>query len=197
MRNLEQVIQDMQSCEQMKGLSVYEHGEMVRDYFLDLYEYLNGGQLKYQWRLPEWIDEHKDFLLQEINKFDLNKISTYHLFHDCGKPYCRTVDEQGRQHFPDHANVSHQVWKDLGGDEWIGELIKQDMDIHLLKAVDLEEFCQRPHAIVLLLTGLAEVHANSTMFGGIESTSFKIKWKHINKRGKAIIKKIKESYDNK
>ena len=62
-----------------------------------------------------------------------------------------------------------------------------DMDIHLLKADGIEEFASRPEAATLLLTSLAEIHSNAAMFGGIDSTSFKIKWKHINKRGKKII----------
>lgn len=53
-----------------------------------------------------------------------------------------------------------------------------------------EEFAGRPHAVALLLTGLAEVHANASMFGGIESTSFKIKWKNLDKRGRAIAKAV-------
>ena len=63
-----------------------------------------------------------------------------------------------------------------------------DMDIHLLKAVGVEEFASRPEAATLLLTGLAEVHSNAAMFGGISSTSFKIKWKQIDRRGKAIFR---------
>jgi len=37
------------------------------------------------------------------------------------------------------------------------------------------------------------VHANASMFGGIESTSFKIKFKQISKRGKQILNLIKEN----
>lgn len=38
-----------------------------------------------------------------------------------------------------------------------------------------------------LIAGLSEIHANASMFGGIDSTSFKIKWKQISKRGKKIL----------
>lgn len=62
------------------------------------------------------------------------------------------------------------------------------MDIHLLKSEGVEEFCQNPHHLTLLLVGLAEIHSNAKMFGGLDSTSFKIKWKNINQRGKQIIK---------
>lgn len=121
---------------------------------------------------------HEDDLLQ------------YALFHDCGKPLCRTVDEQGRQHFPNHADVSYQTWIAAGGSEDIGQLIKMDMDIHCLKADGIEEFSKRPQALYLLLSGLAEIHSNAQMFGGIDSVSFKIKWKQIDKRGSQICKKI-------
>jgi hypothetical protein len=86
--------------------------------------------------------------------------------------------------------VSAKIWRENGGDEQIARLIQMDMDIHLLKAEQIEKFCQRPEAISLLLSGLAEVHANCKMFGGIESTSFKIKWKHIDKRGRQICQKL-------
>jgi len=65
------------------------------------------------------------------------------------------------------------------------------MDIHLLKADGVEEFCKNPYALTSLLVGLAEVHSNTQMFGGLDSTSFKIKWKCINQRGKQIIKQLK------
>jgi hypothetical protein len=42
-----------------------------------------------------------------------------------------------------------------------------------------------------LLTGLCEIHSNARMFGGIESTGFKIKWKHLDKMGKRIIERIR------
>ena len=64
------------------------------------------------------------------------------------------------------------------------------MDIHLLKSDGVEEFCKNPFALTHLLIGLAELHSNAQMFGGLESTSFKIKWKSINQRGKQIIKII-------
>jgi hypothetical protein len=67
------------------------------------------------------------------------------------------------------------------------------MDIHLLKADGVEEFSQRKEAISLILTGLAELHSNAAMFGGIESVSFKIKWKNLNKRGRQVLDRIRNT----
>jgi len=67
-----------------------------------------------------------------------------------------------------------------------------DMDVHLLKDAGVDGFSSRPEAATLLLTALAEIHSNAEMFGGIESTSFKIKWKQLNRRGKKILIKLKE-----
>lgn len=108
-----------------------------------------------------------------------------------GKPFCRTVDAEGRQHFPNHAEVSSNIWLGIGGDAVVGELIARDMDVHLLKDEGVQAFVQLPHARALLLTALSEIHANASMFGGLESTSFKIKWKHVDKRGRAILRAIK------
>lgn len=107
-----------------------------------------------------------------------------------GKKRCRTVDADGRQHFPDHAAVSAHTWLEAGGDPDVGDLIAMDMDVHLLKGEEVEAFSQRPEARALLLTALSEVHANATMFGGIASTGFKSKWKHVDRRGRAILKAI-------
>jgi len=102
------LINDMKACEQTKGVSVLEHGKSVHAYFMDLYNHINEGTpLKFQWRLPEWAaDKH---LWNKL--FDIDTVKMYQIFHDCGKPYCVTVDEQGRRHFPDHAAVSARTWE--------------------------------------------------------------------------------------
>ena len=65
------------------------------------------------------------------------------------------------------------------------------MEIHTIKAKDIDSFCEDPKiALTLLIIGLCELHSNAELFGGIESTSFKIKYKQINKRGARIIKNI-------
>lgn len=173
----------MRKCEQMPGMSVLEHGMMVARYFEDLRSHiLNGTPLAYEWNLPEWAYQHVlwDTLL------DLRTVRRYQIMHDCGKPWAKTVDADGKVHFPDHAAVSASLWASLGGSKQETALIAMDMDIHVLKDEGVSEFASRPEASTLLLTGLAELHANASMFGGVDSVSFKIKFKQLNRRGKAI-----------
>lgn len=108
--------------------------------------------------------------------------------HDCGKPLCLTIDDEGKRHFPNHAKISYDVFKSLFEDEIAADLILHDMDIHLLKADGIEEFSKNPNCLTHLIIGLAELHSNANMFGGIDSTSFKIKYKCLDSRGKQILK---------
>ena len=59
-----------------------------------------------------------------------------------------------------------------------------------MKAEDVIGFCSQQEAPTLLLTGLAEIHANAGMFGGVASVSFKIKWKQLDRRGQAICRRL-------
>jgi len=176
----------MRNCEQTKGQSVLQHGESVRNYLFDLLDHMRSGtDLKYEWKLPPWIDEHKQKILDSLPSDET--LELYTTFHDCGKSYCLEIDEEGKKHFPNHAEVSYNTFISIFEDSVAAELIRRDMDIHLLKADGVEEFSKNPLALTLLIAGLAEVHSNASMFGGIESTSFKIKYKSICQRGKQII----------
>lgn len=176
----------MSNCEQFKGQSVLEHGISVSNYLFDLLDYLrNGTTLKYDWILPDWVTKHKDLILKSLPSDETLKLYTQ--FHDCGKPFCLTIDEDGKRHFPNHAQVSYQIFKQVFNDDIAADLILHDMDIHLLKSDGVESFSKHPYALTLLIVGLAEIHSNSQMFGGIGSTSFKIKLKSITQRGKQII----------
>lgn len=141
-----------------------------------------------EWKLPDWFD--LSFLLPLCPNVEL--METYHVYHDCGKPYCLTIDDEGKQHFPDHARVSASIWRVNGGDEGVARLIQHDMDMHILKPSDAGDYKHLDLAPALLLTALSELHANAAMFGGLESTSFKIKFKSLNKVGRNLISRIKE-----
>lgn len=178
----------MQSCEQTAGQSVYQHGVSVREHAIQIIQYLKTGIIEGDWKLPEWLDNYREQIFSALLPQDI--IDEYTIYHDCGKPYCKSIDEEGRTHFPNHAEVSYKTWLGVGGSYAAAKLMKMDMIIHTMKATDIEEFITHPEAITLLLVGLAEVHSNAKMFGGIDSTSFKIKWNQINKRGKAICLKL-------
>lgn len=177
----------MKNCEQMKGLSVLEHGQSVHSYFIDLYNHIMfDKELKYEWNLPDWVFNKDLWNLIE----DLETIKNYQIFHDCGKPFCLTIDDDGKKHFPDHAAVSHEIWSKFSNNKTEKKLILHDMDIHILRGKDIDDFCSLSIAPTLLITGLCELHSNASMFGGIESTSFKIKFKNIKKFGNRITKQL-------
>jgi len=182
----------MKSCPQTETQSVLDHGFSVKNYLFDLLDHLEKGTpLKFEWKLPEWIYEEKEFILKSLPSRQTLKL--YTIFHDCGKPQCLTIDEEGKRHFPNHAEASYNTFINLFDDNAAADLIRRDMDIHLLKSEGVDDFCKNPNAIASLITGLAEIHSNAKMFGGIESTSFKIKWKSISKRGKQIIQTLKNN----
>lgn len=186
-KKIRNLVAKMSDCPQTDTQSVLEHGFSVKDYALELYDYIYfDGDLTRKWRIPEWLEHYREEFQNEL--LDRLTIEHYTTFHDCGKPVCLVYDDDGRKHFPDHARVSEEIFRDTFGDGQVAKLIGMDMDIHLLKADGLQEFARRKEAITLLMVGLAEIHSNAEMFGGIDSTSFKIKWKQINRRGKQVLR---------
>ncbi len=175
----------MKNCNQTPTQTIWEHGESIADYYLDIINHIKyKTDCKYIWKLPDWIFNEKLILGQ----YPLELMLEYQIYHDCGKPYCRIVDDCGRQHFPDHARISANIYRAAFNNEQIARLIESDMLIHTIKSSDIEWFKAMPECYSLLLTGLCEVHSNAQMFGGIDSTSFKIKWKNINKIGERLLK---------
>lgn len=180
----------MYECEQSKGQSVLEHGFSVKNYLFDIIKHLRDGtELKYKWIIPDWVYQNKDMILSSLP--DDKTLKLYTVFHDAGKPFCLTMDSNGKRHFPNHANVSYEYFSKIFDNKIASELIRHDMDIHNLRSDGVENFYKNKYALTLLLTGLAEIHSNSTLFGGFESTSFKIKFKSISKNGNRIINKLK------
>ena len=135
-------------------------------------------------RPPQWLAPYGPLLLSVCPSWDVMR--AYAIMHDMGKPRCAIVDDAGRRHFPNHAEASKKAWIELGGSEEIGELMGLDMAIHVLKPETVESFAKHPLMPALLLSALAEVHANAEMFGGRDSDNFKAKWKKVASRGKAL-----------
>lgn len=140
-------------------------------------------------KLPDWYDTYKSEIYSNLHKF--KTIKHYNLWHDISKPWVKTIDENGKVHYPDHANKSADMFLEyeyIRNDETIARLIRYDMAFHTLKfeeILDLKLSIQ--DTCTLLITALAELHSNAKMFGGMDSDSFKIKWKRLNKLGKKIL----------
>ena len=164
----------MENCYQFQNINMLQHGQMVHEWYADLV----GDRTK-EWDFGKATDLVESLILRASKPHELE---VYHVYHDIGKPHCRTIDEQGRQHFPNHAQVSYDVWTAAGLDPNIGWFILHDMDFHMLKGEELETICKDPRAIDLIITAWSEIHANAEMFGGIGSTSFKIKRKTLEKK---------------
>lgn len=175
----------MMAGHQAKGLSFWTHGSMVAARFRDL---MNPNPCM-TWRLPDWFTSNQNFIRASLMP-DFKSITEYHQWHDLGKPYCQIIDDEGRTHYPNHAEVSADIWRSLGGDSKIGQLIADDMLCHQLRPAEALAFASNPNALTLLVTALCELHANAAMFGGIESDSFKIKYKRLDKCGAIILNQL-------
>lgn len=175
----------MQSGAQTKGISYWEHGSLVAARFRDLM----NPTLNMVWRMPHWFTQNASWIRTQLAP-DFDSIITYQQWHDCSKPYTRTVDDEGKVHYPNHATISADFWRKLGGAPKIADLIERDMDCHLLRPAEAADFATKPYALILLVTALCELHANATMFGGLQSDSFKIKYKRLDRCGSIILSQL-------
>lgn len=182
----------MRSCEQTSGWTVLQHGESVHQMLEHLISHLTSGEPIEGWRIPAWLTSHGKQIAESCHEPSVRHY--YTVYHDCGKPHCRTVDENGKAHFPDHAKASQNAFtKAVDGSMSIAaNLIGHDMILHTASADEIDSLCRsewsKEDACTLLLSALAEVHSNAQLFGGIESTSFKQKWKTLDRRGKQIVR---------
>lgn len=210
MLSWKQLHNDMEACEQMPGMTMIGHGRSVYKYLDYLNEMLSLGiavkdkfREKLDWRLPSWFEDYQEELSDA--RYCSNITYWYTCYHDCGKPYVKVIDENGKSHFPNHAESSYQTWLKVNQEdsinlpkkdiEIIGQLILHDMDLHTFNSNQIDQLINqydKRMLVTLLLTALAEIHSNAAMFGpeGVESTSFKIKFKQIERRGKQICKKL-------
>lgn len=204
----EMIHEEMESCLQSKNQTVKQHCEQVWLYYCKLDEILscpkNNWDLK-EWIFPKWLFEYHEKI--ENLRYSSLIFYWYMNYHDLGKFRCRKFDSDGKQHFPDHAKISKELWIKLNKDSprndiqflseyhviLIGELILHDMDLHIMNSKEVDNLFTKMDSqliINLLLASLVEIHANAQMWGGTDSVNFKIKWKQISRRGNQICKKI-------
>ncbi len=181
----------MRGCIQSRSaageLTVLGHGDAVLAQYRALVASAGQGDLPAGWRMPSWWTPDVGRALLAAQP-DASLMERYLRYHDCGKPYCLTVDEQGRSHFPDHASVSAATWAALGGHEDEVWLMRNDMLLHVGSAEECSRIQGHRLAPGLLWAALSEIHANAQMFGGTESTSFKVKAKQLDRRGAALVR---------
>ena len=175
-----ELIEQMSKCYQFENVNMLEHGQAVHTAYLQLIEQLEGGEIIID--LPPLVQAIYDKFKLKLE--DADTIRKYQIYHDCGKHLCRTVDEDGKQRFPNHAYYSALQYTNVFGVSVGSILVIRDMDFHTMKGDELIDLCRQPLAITLYLTAWAEIIANSKMFGGYDSTSFKIKRKALIQAGK-------------
>ena len=171
----------MEETEQTKCLNLYQHGQQVWFYLNKILKHDYEGM-----KLPKWYTDHSEFIHKNLFNRELLKI--YAIWHDIGKTETLQIDEEtGRRRFPGHAEASKRIWLQLGGNQEIAELMGLDMIFHtetaeqiLARNLDKRILC------TLMISALAELHANAEMFGGIQSESFCIKFKKLEQRAKKI-----------
>lgn len=177
-KSLPELMRAMKSCYQFEGIDMVEHGKMVNIEYMII---LKG------WRdndLPEQLVS----IIKQSNKAPSGLVTKYHIMHDCGKPLCRVVSDDGKVHYPDHATVSANQMKYLFPDEHdLHFLIESDMDFHIKKTPDLVELSNHKYGLTLYITAWAELFANASMFGGTDSVSYKIKKKRLLKHVKLFL----------
>jgi hypothetical protein len=166
-------MQKMRKTPQGPG-TVWTHGQQVLRKFQEL---MSGDYTS--WPRIEKVTWVEEALRSFKTVYPIEDIYTYCLYHDIGKPFCLTQTD-GNIHFPNHAQVSHDIWLQVDTRKHIATWMLHDMDIHTMCR---EDFGQTPDANLHRLVGLAEVYANAEMFGGYESDSFKIKLKKLIKNG--------------
>lgn len=176
----------MQQHKQTDNETIYEHGMSVWKYANKL---ITGDTS--DMRLPQWFAEFKEQILK--NTFNPSIIEQYCVFHDLGKCFVCTIDENGKRHFPNHENVSADKWLELSSDisdskHIIAQLIRHDMIFHRDTVEHIKTLKLSKNIIcTLLISALASIHANADSFGGQTSDSFKIKFKKLEKRAKQIL----------
>lgn len=182
----------MSDCPQTGTQSVLEHGLSVWEYT----QKLISGDFQ-GFKLPQWFIDNHAFIVNNLHS--IQEVRKYNIYHDCGKPNCIEYDDEGKRHFPNHAEVSKRTWLELYPEETVvANLIGYDMALHTETADEIKAHdWDVKTACTLLITSFAELHSNAAMFGGIESISFKMKYKKLDKRGKMLMKGHYKDFDKK
>lgn len=145
-----------------------EHGEQVSAWYVRI-----TAQ-------PDAYFGNDPLLSRWFTAYQPEDLRPYHLNHDIAKPFSQHHDENGKAHYgQDHSLKSSVLYSMLFGEDRFSQMIANDMAFHTARADTIESVWQLPDAQHLYATAWAELYANATMFGGLNSDSFKIKKKRL------------------
>lgn len=173
----------MKNTYQFKNIDMLKHGEMVHDEYIKIMNAIKSNS----------VDELKnmciDLSMEDLhqlynNQYNIDIMSNYHIYHDCGKHISKCIDENGKVHYPDHAKHSSNLYFEYFDNEMVKDLIFKDMNFHNLKNEELMNWITIENKVTvcsLYLSAWAELLANSELFGGKDCDSFKIKRKKLLK----------------
>lgn len=167
-------------------VDMIKHGQMVNEEYCKLLKLLKHNHSNHI--LAHLTPENIQWLLG--NQYDSILMRHYHMYHDCGKPFClKAID--GKNHYPNHAKVSKEIHEQYFDMPVASQLIEFDMNFHNLKSEALDNWLNENKLnnkllASLYLTAWAELLANSMLFGGEKTDSFKIKKKQLIKAGKKL-----------
>ena len=184
--SLKSLLRKMTTCYQAENLNMLQHGKSVYKEYCKLICQLSNGVGDAT--LLAVYSRIKDSLPPP------SVLKRYMVLHDCGKHLCLSIDESGKRHFPDHAQISaEQFLMIYPQDKFSSILISKDMDFHLARGEQLESIWKDPFAPILYLSAWASINANAEMFGGKQSDSYKIKRSRLIQAGKKYLNSIKEN----
>lgn len=182
----------MKNTYQFGDIDMYQHGEMVFNEYQKMMNAIKNKDTQYIEDIGFSFD--KNFIEKLFDyQYDMEIMRNYQIYHDCGKHLSRIVDNNGKVHYPDHAQHSSNIYGQYFDNPIVQELILKDLNFHTFKSEEIIEWIKKEDKYMLAslyITAWAEILANATMFGGINSDSFKIKRKKLIQNGK----KLKEIY---
>lgn len=187
-KDIEDLHTAMKNTYQFENIDMIKHGEMVYEQYLKLMQAIQDKDEQYFKDIGFILDW--EFIEKlHMSQYDNKTMQSYQIYHDCGKHLSKTIDENGKIHYKNHAQYSSDLYGEYFNNEIAQDLILKDLNFHIFKAEEMTDWLKLENTKMLAslyLTAWSEILANSSMFGGILSESFKIKRKRLIQHGKKL-----------
>lgn len=182
----------MKETYQFKDIDMLKHGEMVYEEYRKIIQaiesknedYFSNIGFSFEWEFIEKLYSYQ---------YDVDTMKSYQIYHDCGKHLSKTIDENGKIHYPNHAQYSSDLYGQYFNNPIAQDLILKDLNFHSFKCDQIVEWIEAENKQTLAslyITAWSELLANASLFGGIDSDSFKIKRKKLIQSGKKLKEKL-------